>query len=96
MIRRVERATARFAKPLRAQTYNIARGKAKRGGGCKIYLQALIINQHHAAVEPTFSIRNFGEQPVGWESPVCTRLKYCICLLYIIRVVKRADFNEMF
>ena len=64
-------ATARFAKPLAAQTYNIARGKGKRerGGRGKIYLQAVIINQHHAASstfldKSTFSIRNFG-RPVG-------------------------------
>ena len=41
MIRRVGSATARFAKPLRAQTYNIARQGQERGGRVQNLLAAL-------------------------------------------------------
>ena len=65
MIRRVGSATARFAKPLRAQTYNIARqGQEKGGEGAKFTCSLVIINQHHNSAGATFSIRNFGRP--GW------------------------------
>ena len=101
MIRRVGRGYCPLCKTARGTNVQYCKRQGQERGG-KIYLQAVIINQHHAASstfldKSTFSIRNFGRLlDPGRREEVCTRLKYCICLLYIIRVVKRADFNEMF
>ena len=71
MIRRVGRGYCPLCKTARGTNvqYCKRQGQERGGGGGKIYLQAVIINQHHAASstfldKSTFSIRNFG-QPVG-------------------------------
>ena len=59
MIRRVGSATARFAKPLRAQTYNIARQGQERGEGAKFTCSLVIINQHHDSAGAHFLNKKF-------------------------------------